>query len=339
MPPYLLKDSTMADPANRPDGEAEVIDKLVSLLVSRQRATAPQLRGMHPKTVACLTAEFRVSDAVPAPLAHGVFAKPQTYTAWVRLSNAVTWDDREPDIHGLAIKLLGVPGALLPDPQGESDAQDILLIDMPVFFAPDVPAMYGFLSRKFGLEQAGKSAEEVGRVLAAECPRATELFVKFAGPARPPLEIGYWSCVPYRLGPHVAKYHLRPMLADPPAGRCANSPNGAREATVEWLTTRARPAYFDLYVQLQEDPVTMPVEDATVEWGSPFHKVAELTIPPQTFDTPERDALGERLSFDPWRTLPDHAPLGSLNRARKPAYWSSVKLRRGTNTADGTAHR
>src|SRR5262249_7306706 len=126
-PAHFPKDSTMAA-ANQPDSEAEVIDKLDALLVSRQRATAPQLRVMHPKTVAGLAAEFRVSDAVPASLAHGIFAKPQTYTAWVRLSNAVVWDDREPDIHGLAIKLLGVPGALLPDPQGEPDAQDILLI-------------------------------------------------------------------------------------------------------------------------------------------------------------------------------------------------------------------
>src|SRR6187399_1801367 len=127
-----------------PDGEAELIDKLDTLLASRQRATAPQLRGMHPKTVACLAAEFRVSDAVPAQLAHGIFAEPHIYSAWVRLSNAVVWDEREPDIHGLAIKLRGVPGALLPDPQGEPDAQDILLIDMPVFFAPDVRGMYEF---------------------------------------------------------------------------------------------------------------------------------------------------------------------------------------------------
>ena len=71
----------------------------------------------------------------------------------------------------------------------------------------------------------------------------------------------------------------------------------------------------------------MSAEDATVEWDSPFHKVAELTIPPQTFATPERDAIGERLEFNPWHTLPEHRPLGSLNLARQSAYRASAKTR------------
>jgi hypothetical protein len=321
----------MADPANRPDGEAEVIDKLDALLVSRQRAAAPQLRGMHPKTVACLTAEFRVSDAVPAPLAHGIFANPRTHTAWVRLSNAVTWDDREPDFHGFAIKILGVAGARLPEPDGEPDAQDIILNDTPIFFAPDVRAMYAFLARRFGLEDAGTPAEEMGRILAAEHPRAIELFTKLARPSQPPLEVGYWSCVPSRLGPHVVKYFAKPRFDGPTTENRDGSPNFARDTLVEWLTKRAVPAHFDFHVQLQEDPAAMPTNDATVEWTSPYHKVAELTIPAQTFDTPERDALGERLAFNPWRSLPEHAPLGSLNRARLSAYRSSAAVRRAAN--------
>jgi hypothetical protein len=327
---------TMPDVPNAPDGEGEVIDKLRALLEGRQRETAPHLRSMHPKTVACLAAEFQVSDAVPARLAHGLFARPGTYAAWVRLSNAVVWDDRVPDIHGLAIKLLGVAGARLPDPDGEPDAQDVLLIDIPVFFAPDVPGMYGFLSRKFGLERAGTSAEEVGRVLAAECPKATELFLKLAGPARPPLEVGYWSCVPSRLGPHVVKYFAKPRFDGPPTENRTGSANFARETLVERLTKRAVPAHFDFHVQLQEDPATMPTDDATVEWSSPFHKVAELMIPAQTFDTLERDALGERLAFNPWRSLPEHAPLGSLNRARLSAYRSSAQIRAAARATDGT---
>lgn len=325
----------MSDPANRPDGEDEAIGKLGALLESHQREAAPHLRSMHPKTVACLAAEFRVLDSVPAHLAHGLFAKPQTHAAWVRLSNAVVCDDREPDIHGLAIKILGVPGARLPEPDGEPDAQDILLIDIPVFFAADVSEMFGFLSRKFGLERAGKSAEEVGRVLAAECPRAIELFSKFARPA-PPLEIPYWSCVPFRLGPHVVKYFAKPRLDGPPTENRADAPNCARDALVARLTTGGRHAYYDFHVQLREHPETMPVGDATVEWDAPFHKVAELTIPAQTFDTPERDALGERLAFDPWRTLPEHEPLGSLNRARLSAYRSSANVRRAANPTGET---
>jgi hypothetical protein len=32
------------------------------------------------------------------------------------------------------------------------------------------------------------------------------------------------------------------------------------------------------------------------------------------------DALGENLSFTPWHALPEHRPLGGINRARKVIY-------------------
>jgi hypothetical protein len=321
----------MGEDAPQPGGDEVDSANLRALLEDRQRQTAPQLRSMHPKGVACLAAEFQVPDAIPDHLAHGLFARPGTYRAWVRLSNAVAWDDREPDFHGFALKILGVAGARLPEPDGEPDAQDIILNDTPIFFVPDVRAMYAFLARRFGLENAGTPPEEMGRILAAEHPRAIELFAALARPAPAPLEVGYWSCVPSRLGPHVVKYFAKPRFDGPPTENRAGSPNFARDTLVAWLTTRAQPAHFDFHVQLREDPATMPLDDATVEWTSPFHQVAELTIPAQTFDTGERDALGERLAFNPWRTLPEHEPLGSLNRARRAAYRSSATVRRTAN--------
>ncbi len=137
----------MPDPMS-PSDEAEQIARLVALLDGLQRATGPRLRSQHQKTVACLAAEFVIPAGVPAALAHGVFATPRTFAAWVRFSNALSWDDRDPDIHGLAVKLLGVPGARLPDPDGSPDAQDFLLDDIPVFFAPDVGTTYAFMARK-----------------------------------------------------------------------------------------------------------------------------------------------------------------------------------------------
>ena len=42
----------------------------------------------------------------------GVFSKPKTYPIWVRFSNGGTppKDDKEGDIRGMAIKLMGVDG-------------------------------------------------------------------------------------------------------------------------------------------------------------------------------------------------------------------------------------
>ena len=72
------------------------------------------------------------------------------------------------------------------------------------------------------------------------------------------------------------------------------------------------------------------MEDASVEWQTPFTRVAELTIAAQDFNTAERDAFGEALSFNPWHSLAAHRPLGGLNRARKIAYELSSKLRHET---------
>lgn len=80
-------------------------------------------------------------------------------------------------------------------------------------------------------------------------------------------------------------------------------------------------ASFDFGVQLRKG--TMPVEDAAVRWDeteSPFVTVARLHIPRQTFRTPEREALGETLSFSPGHAKPEHAPLGGINRARVAIY-------------------
>jgi hypothetical protein len=93
-------------------------------------------------------------------------------------------------------------------------------------------------------------------------------------------------------------------------------------------------ALFDFAVQLQTDPERMPVEDPTVLWRedlSPFIKVATLRIPRQTFDTPERDTFAEHLSFTPWHALPDHRPLGGINRARRVVYDTVSRLRHESN--------
>ena len=80
-------------------------------------------------------------------------------------------------------------------------------------------------------------------------------------------------------------------------------------------------ASFDFCVQLHKDD--MPIEDAAVRWDermSSFRKVATLVIPRQVFRTARRQLMGEELAFSPGNALPDHAPLGGLNRARIKIY-------------------
>jgi hypothetical protein len=92
-------------------------------------------------------------------------------------------------------------------------------------------------------------------------------------------------------------------------------------------------------VQFQTDAVRMPVEDPSVEWDervSPFVKVATLNIPQQVFDSEAQMNYCENLSFDPWHSLPEHQPIGGVNRIRKVVYERISTLR---HTANGVPRR
>ena len=80
----------------------------------------------------------------------------------------------------------------------------------------------------------------------------------------------------------------------------------------------------------------MKVEDSKTEWKeseAPFIKVATITIPKQTFDSEAQMAFCENLSFTPWHSLPEHRPLGGVNRVRRTVYESISKRRHDLNQA------
>jgi hypothetical protein len=117
-----------------------------------------------------------------------------------------------------------------------------------------------------------------------------------------------------------------------PAPAPSDSMEKLREAMSAHLA--GREARFDFLVQVQTDPATMPVENPTIAWdegASPFRKVATLRIPAQTFDTPEQMTFCENLSYTPWHALPEHRPLGGINRARKIVYEAISKRRHELN--------
>jgi hypothetical protein len=131
--------------------------------------------------------------------------------------------------------------------------------------------------------------------------------------------------VPFLLGDRAVKYKARPVL-----GRRSEIPRRPsadllREAMRERLASGT--ACFDFLVQVQTDPYTMPIEDPSIVWRSPFRKVATIEIPAQRFETAEQMQQCENLSFNPWHSLPEHRPLGGINRARKVVYPALSKLR------------
>ena len=291
-------------------------------------------RDAHPKAHGCVRAAFRVEDTLAPELAHGVFVPGRSYDAWIRFSNGNPLPDRadaKGDARGMAVKLLGVPGDKLLERERDADTQDFVLINHPVFFVDD-PQRY------LRLFERGASRNPLVKVTAplALRPREMALAAKIASSRiANPLEVRYWSTVPYRLGPPgqgvAVKYSIRPC--SPPASVIPNRPDRdfLRHAMADTLATRD--ACFDFLVQPRRD-ASMSVEDSRTEWSeaeAPFVKVATITVPAQIFDTPERHRFCEDLSFTPWHALPEHRPLGIVNRVRRVVYEEASAFRHDRN--------
>jgi hypothetical protein len=316
-------------------GEEASLDSVIETFATYMRQNyrpGEYQRGGNTKTHGIVRAEFTVREDVPQHMRHGIFAKPHTYPAWVRFSGP--GPDMPADIDDVgfvscAIKLMGVPGPKLMEE--ERFTQDFISVCTPTFVTPDINA---------------------NAMLQVHVLRGTPIFYFFTTgfshfldflmqglwneTQTSPLEARYWSCVPYLLGEGQAMmYSVRPrsnMKSWIPGLPFWTSPNYLREAMARTLA--AQDAEFDFLVQVQTDPHRMPIEDAGVRWPeklSPFVPVATLRIAQQTFDTPERNAFADNLSYTPWHCIPEHRPLGNQSRARRRMYWELRNLRQTMN--------
>jgi hypothetical protein len=311
--------------------EAEATQQIAALIRTQVTAAGlPARRDAHPKAHGCVRAEFRVRDDLPAELAHGVFVPGKTYAAWIRFSNAsgdVTRSDAKGDARGMAVKLLGVPGdKLLPD-ERTATTHDFVMINSPVFIVDDPARYLTFLERS----SSKHWWDQLLIPFALGLRGVANAFEISQSKISNPLEARYWSTTAYRLGPHAVKYSAVPRAPlNLPAGR---GDGFLRDAMV--ATLAARDVELDFLVQ-RSTSQGQSVERTTVEWPevvAPFERVATITIPRQEFATPERDAFGENLSYTPWHALPEHRPLGAVNRVRRVVYEAISKLRHEKNGA------
>lgn len=316
-----------------PADEQLHIDSLIEQLrqkMSRDYTSGRTLRDAHPKMHGCVRAEFRIEANLSPELAIGVFKSPQTFPAWVRFSNqnnsvAPDWNK---DIRGVAIKLMGVEGEKLLQDHTHEQTQDFILISDNRFVTRDVAEFDGLVkgltSGFLALMWYFLTHLRVARNLFCSLKRHSN-----------PLEIQYFSVAPYRLGVKAVKYTLRPSEGATTPFPQNSSPDYLREAMVRQLKSGA--AQFDFMVQFQTDPQMMPIEDPGIAWDeavSPFVKVATLTIGRQDFDSDKQREFGDNLSFNPWHCLPEHRPLGGINRARRQVYAALSAFRHNRNGAD-----
>ena len=298
-------------------------------------------RGAHAKAHACLRAYFDVLTDIRSDYRYGVFSEPgRRYKTWVRFSNGhydlKTSQDYENDARGMALKLMEIDGQPLEQSDAGNVTQDFLMANTPVFFVRNMPDYNFFVANPENLK-------------AFFFPdwnpfnwRIRELFAGKRVLSPPPasvLDPVYYSITPYKLGPRNIKFAARPCNRRGDTVPVADEQSGAdflREQLREELGVTAACFIFQVQVQ-QTDKGGMDLDDATAEWSeqdAPFTPLATITVPQQDFSGAEQAEFCENLSFAPWHALPEHRPIGQLNRLRRHAYPASSGYRHEQNQAE-----
>lgn len=284
-------------------------------------------RTLHRKQLTAAQGTLEVLNGLPTFARQGLFAEPAVHEVWVRLSNGGLdrAKDSMPDIRGLALKVFGVQGDSALG-NGPAKSQDFLLINHEMFAFPASDefvdfvaaashgngALIKFLFKRYGVfagaARLAKMLKTVGK--------------SFGGFATESV----FSAVPMACGPYAVRVRLVPA---------ATNGTGNREARNDWgadFSSRlARQAlHWDLQLQPFVSEAVTPIEDASVNWPTPYVTVARLMLPQQDTRSQEGQVLTEQAEaavFDPWQALAAHRPLGDVQRARKVVYFESQKGR------------
>jgi hypothetical protein len=335
----------------RPD-EDELISKIVKVLHrNNERAFTKYkhaVRDAHAKSHGVLGGELTVYPDLPDHLRQGMFATPATYPVIARFSSTagLIRSDQVRGVRAVALKVLGVHGPrALPD--DDATTQDFVFVNHAEFPFADVRAYYlkgmpsaWVLARTpdTALRLAGELMGGAGRVLGlfgASLPAPVRLFTE---PNTHILGQTFYTAAPLRYGDYVAKVSVAPLstsvigLRDRPVPPDAGG-DAQRDMVVDFFHSSS--AEYEVRAQLCTDPDEMPIEDATKAWSesdSPYVGVAKITFPVQNADSPERRVFADDvLSFNSWRSLAEHRPLGSINRLKNEVYEASSVFRHEKN--------
>lgn len=329
-----------------PADEAELTQGIIEdaiRVVEQHRDNTRVMRDAHAKAHGCVKARFTVLPDLDPALRQGVFSEPgKTWQAWMRLSNGNAYPqfDRVRDARGMAIKLLDVPGKKLLETPASAGNQDFVMFNHSVFFVRDV-AEYKL---NFAAQADGKKVLAFFPSLDPRTWELRHLFIALQtlSPApESPVATTYSSVAPFKLGNHAIKYRVIPdPQSCPPYELPAQNtalPNFLRNALYQQLSLDRVPACFALQVQRQNPDHYMPIEDTSVEWSeaiAPFETVATIKVPAQDFDSREQNLFCDNLSFNPWHALPEHRPIGGINRLRKAVYEAVSVYRHERNDTD-----
>lgn len=282
-------------------------------------------RDAHPKHHGCVRAKLRIENSqLPEQYRVGIFSGMwKEKDAWVRFSNGnpagALADDKEDDVRGMAIKILDVPGT----PTGN---QDFVMMTSERFFSKD---NQDYLR----LVQALGSGKLALVYYMAMNPRNFKIVASARVSYNNPLLINYSSAVPYKLGSTSMRFRVVPcsMGAASEVGLSSEGNNPMQEDLRR--SVAAGESCFDFQVQPNQNLADNPTEDPRWAWSeneSPYYSIGALLIS-QDRDFANYGNFCENIAFNPWNSLPDHRPLGQINRTRQMAYRAMSEFRHQFN--------
>ena len=315
---------------------------------------AHHTRDAHANGYAALKAEVEILTNLPEELAQGIYKQAGKYEAVVRFSNGssrVLPDKLSGNAQGFALKIFGIKGEKLAPGEEDSPNVDYNLINNPVFFC-NTAAHYVFISKLFlqlndFFERGALGKLEFATLWVTENKKAFPNFeaLKELGalktfekiPSINSFLYEFYSMGAVRHGDYMAKIRIAPTVEtqnlitekdiDIDSADWPYRKGIIKEIAKNDLT-------FELQIQLCKDLKKMPINDLTEEWSqelSPFQTVAKIRIPKQQVPVDGNFDVMENLSFTPFRTLEENAPIGNLQRARQSAYVTSSTARHDLN--------
>jgi hypothetical protein len=323
--------------------EDKIAGNLINMLQDQMRRMYPpgkkQLRQVHAKMNGCAKAEFTVNADIRPELKVGIFKEAKSYPAWIRFSNGETHiiPDKKKDFRGFAIKVLNVPGKKLDHNHPDIPVHDFVLMNRKIFFSKDIYQFEKIIRVVTTPHTLGSVPFKLG-VLLTNLPtlmKALKGKIVIINPAERP----YFSTTPYRFGDETKAVKYAVIPREENAAKLI-SPDTTSDDYLRVnlaATLLKNELVYDFCIQFQEDAEKMPIEDPSVEWSSPFEKIATIRIPRQNIDTPDRLELGENMPFNPWHCLAEHQPLGAFNRVRKVIYDAMYEFRHSHNGVQSPA--
>ena len=203
-------------------GEAEISEQIAATLLDiakkvgeRQRHT---VRAVHAKSHGLLKAEVTVLPDLREELRQGLFAKPASYGVVMRFSTdpGDILSDHISTPRGLAIKVVGVEGEMLPNHAGQV-TQDFVFNNASTFaahaddFLKAIRLRAKHVDDSEALKQAVSSAAQTAEETLELVGQKSAFLKGFGHPPTHPLGETYHTAAPLRFGDYFGKMRLAPV--------------------------------------------------------------------------------------------------------------------------------